>query len=396
MRNSLLVWLLLLASYAMPVRGFGQSCSPSLPTIPLTDFQSADRWCGFRGLLYDSAANTSSSNTPPTAYANAGIAAKNQVYPRNTAGGRDNTNGWIVVVGIGQSNMTLEMCNSAGSNCPNNGNFIKQVSQWQAANVVNSRIVAVDCAAGSRPPVSWQDNTAGYYTDCATRIANATPAGSATLTEAQVQVVLYKDSNPNLGTQTFPLLNPLTTSGCDSAHLHIPPNLTTDTDACVYEYYVGNTARFLKTRYANIQQVFIQSRIYAGYANQFDTDTPSSPEPFAYEYGFGSKWLVSAQARQISNGTIDRVAGDLSSTHAPWVGWGPYYWANGSTARRDGLCWVTADYTTPGSNNYIHPSDSGIRKVGNLLINYYVTSNFTKSWFAVSGATAPDPLPSCP
>jgi hypothetical protein len=393
----MLFLLMVLFAGAVLPSASAQDCSPTLPTIPLTDFVSGQTWCGFRGLLYDSADNASSSNTPPTAYTNVGLTAKNNVFPRNPAGVRDNTNGWIVVIGIGQSNMTLEMCNSAGSNCPNNGNFIQQVTSLQGSGVVNKRVIVVDCASGSHAPVDWQNNTAGYYSDCATRIANATPTGSATLTEKQVQVVLYKDSDPNLGTAQFPYLHALTTSGCDASHFHTPPNPGSDSDACVYEYYVGNTARFIKTRYTNIQQMFVQSRIYAGYSNQLDSDVPSSPEPFAYEYGFGTKWLVSAQARQIAvPGTIDHVAGDLSSTKSPWIGWGPYYWANGSTERKDHLCWVTGDYTTPGPNNYIHPNDAGIQKVGNMLINYYVTSNFSKSWFAVVGATAPDPQTSCP
>jgi hypothetical protein len=393
MKKLVVAFVSLAAFCALTSHTHAQSCSPTSPSIPLTDF-TTQNWCGFRGLLYDSPDNMSSSNTPPSAYATQGLSiAKNQIYRRNPAGAKDTTHGWIVVVAIGQSNWTLEMCNSAGSGCPGtNGNFIFQVGQQQTAGVVNPRIVVVDCASGSRAPVDWQNDTAGYYTDCATRIANATPDGSATLTEKQVQVVLYKDSDPNLGTPTFPFLNPLTTSGCDSTHFHNPPTPAVDTDACDYEFYVGTTARFLKTRYLNIQQMFVHSRIYAGYA----ASSASSPEPFAYEYGFGTKWLVSAQARQIALGTIDPVAGNLSLTGAPWIGWGPYFWANGGTARNDGLCWVTTNYTTPGSNNYIHPSNSGIQKVGNMLINGYVTSALSKPWFAVTGATAPDPGPSCP
>jgi hypothetical protein len=388
MKKLVVAFVSLTAFCALTSLTHAQSCSPTLPTIPLTDFTGTQTWCGFKGLLYDAPSGGTSSNTPPSAYATQGISiAKNQIYPRNSTGGKDTTNGRIVLVAIGQSNWTLEMCNSAGSGCPStNGNFIFQVGQQQTAGVVNPKVVVVDCASGSRAPVDWQNDTAGYYTDCKNRITNAG------LTEAQVQVILYKDSDPNLGTSAFPYLVPLSTAGCN----HVPPVPGVDADACVYEYYVANTARYVKTRYANIQQMFVHSRIYAGYANANDSDIPSSPEPFAYEYGFGTKWLVSAQARQIALGTIDTLAGDLSLTSTPWLGWGPYFWANGGTARNDGLCWVTTNYTTPGSNNYIHPSNSGIQKVGNMLINGYVTSALSKPWFAVTGATAPDPGPSCP
>lgn len=50
----------------------------------------------------------------------------------------------------------------------------------------------------------------------------------------------------------------------------------------------------------NLQQVFISSRIYAGYAT-----TALNPEPYAYETGFSVKWLIEAQLRQLQKGTVD-------------------------------------------------------------------------------------------
>jgi len=132
MKNLVVAIVSIAAFCALTSLTHAQSCSPTPPAIPLTDF-TTQNWCGFRGLLYDSPDNMSSSNTPPSVYATQGISiAKNQIYLRNPAGGKDTTHGWIVVVAIGQSNWTLEMCNSAGSGCPGtNGNFMFQVGQQQ-------------------------------------------------------------------------------------------------------------------------------------------------------------------------------------------------------------------------------------------------------------------------
>jgi hypothetical protein len=88
-------------------------------------------------------------------------------------------------------------------------------------------------------------------------------------------------------------------------------------DACIYEKPVGEVARFARTQYPKTLQMFVHSRTYGGYAKG-----PLNPEPYAYEYGFATKWLVNAQIVQIETGRIDPVAGDLSYTVAPWIALG--------------------------------------------------------------------------
>jgi hypothetical protein len=58
--------------------------------------------------------------------------------------------------------------------------------------------------------------------------------------------------------------------------------------------------------------------------------------------------------------------------------WGPYLWADGTTARKeDGLTWVRSDLVEDG----VHPSDSGRRKVADLLLEFYTTDPLAKGWF---------------
>jgi hypothetical protein len=135
----------------------------------------------------------------------------------------------------------------------------------------------------------------------------------------------------------------------------------------------GNIVRALKVRYPNVQQVFLSSRIYAGYAT-----TTLNPEPYAYESAFAVKWLVAAQIEQMRTGVIDPRAGDLSyDTVAPWLAWGPYMWARGTEPRSDGLVWLRSDLGPDGT----HPANPGRQKVGTMLLSFFKTSPQARCWF---------------
>jgi len=138
--------------------------------------------------------------------------------------------------------------------------------------------------------------------------------------------------------------------------------------------HLGNVVRALQARYPNLQQVYLTSRIYAGYAS-----TSLNPEPYAYESGFSVKWLIEAQIAQMSGGPVDSIAGDLSyDGSVPWLAWGPYLWADGMTPNTSGLLWQCADFAEDGT----HPSESGQSKVGQALYEFFLSSPFTEPWFA--------------
>jgi hypothetical protein len=214
-----------------------------------------------------------------------------------------------------------------------------------------------------------------------------------------VQVVWLKDTN--YGPQC-------SLNGVDCAP-GIDPTNPNYYDAFIAEQYMGDIMRALHARYTHLQQVFISTRIYGGYANSAPQGPVcATPEPFAFEYGISVQRLVLAQIYQAANGGAsngDPYAGDLDYNPSPpehiplasWIDWGPYLWANGDNPRGDGLVWCNdpqgigpaickfkedfrnGDATHLG--DYTHPSDQGEQKVGNLLLNFMTTSPMTTPWF---------------
>jgi len=306
---------------------------------PISEMHS-QTYLGFSGGLYENG-----TNGPPSDHAAAGEARSALVQPLDTSG-NPTAAGKIVLLSIGMSNTTQEFCAGGGLPPCDSWTFVGQALTDGAVN--HSTLLLVNGARGGQSAATWDSATDPNYD----RVRD-TDLANAGATERQVQAAWVKVANPG---PTISLPN-------------------ANSDAYTLETQMGNIVRAMKTRYANLRLVYFSSRIYAGYAT-----TTLNPEPYAYESGFAVKWIVQAQIDQMRNaGTVvDSRAGDLNySTGAPWIAWGPYFWANGATPRSDGLNWVQADLQSDGT----HPSQSGQRKVGTQLLFFFKTAPTTRGWF---------------
>jgi len=161
-------------------------------------------------------------------------------------------------------------------------------------------------------------------------------------------------------------------------------NSPNTTDASNLEQEFGNTLRAAKQRWPNLKLAFVTSRSYGGYA----PPSGGNPEPFAYESGYAVKWLIEAQIKQVRTGNIDSVAGDLSYHVAPWIAWGPYFWADGPEPRSDGLAWCGGSLSPkPPCNGEadFHPDGThptAVTKQVNMLMQFFLNSPYTHAWFA--------------
>lgn len=310
----------------------------SFSATPINDLGTGT-YLGFQGGLYPNG-----SNTMPAGHAAAGMQKASLIEPRNLQGNPD-PNGKIVFLSIGMSNTKQEFCGPTGSGADCDAwSFVGQAINDPEVN--HDTLVMVNGAQGGQTAPDWVSPTNLVYRNIKTGFL--TPIG---LSEAQVQAVWLKNANP----------------GPD---IGLP---SPQADAYVLMDYFGDTLRALKIRYPNLQQVYISSRIYAGY-----TTSPLNPEPYAYESGFAVKWLIEAQINQMATGAVNPITGDLNyNSVTPWISWGPYTWADGLNPRSDGLTWTPADYDP----DMTHPSQEGETQVGSMLLEFFENSPHSESWF---------------
>ena len=320
---------------APSAQAFSGGALPGGASIALTDLGTRT-YLGFVGGLYPNG-----SNTMPAGHAARGMAQAGRIRPLDTQG-RPSATGKYVLLSIGHSSTTQIFCAVSGNRC-NPWSFVGQAAADPAVNRTALRII--NGAQGGQDASRWLSPTDPTYELIRTQAL--APAG---LSEAQVQIVWLKTAT------AFP-----TTSLPGAA-----------ADAQILTQRIGAIVRTLKQRYPNLRQVFISSRSYGGF-----TDV-GNPEPFAFESGFATKWVVEAQIRQLDGGAIDPRAGDLGQNVSPWLAWGAYIWA-GTPAqpRGDGFYWVRSDFEEDG----IHPSTSGERKAGGMLLRFFKTAPQTSCWF---------------
>lgn len=313
--------------------------TPPVSFTPLNDLGSGLYLNQFQGGLYPNG-----SNDVPAAHAADGLARAAAIRPLDMLG-QPNPAGKYALISIGMSNTTQEFCSGNQPGACQPSSFMGQAAAHQAVN--HTSLSLVDGADGGKSAAFWDSPTDPDYDRIVTQWL--TPSG---LSEQQVRVAWVKVANPG------PIVS--------------LPN--TNADAYRLVGQMGNIARALKVRYPNMEQVLFSSRIYAGYAT-----TQLNPEPYAYESGLAVKWLVEAQINQMSGGGVDPRAGDLDYTSgvAPWIAWGPYLWADGMNPRSDGLIWEPGDFQSDGT----HPAASGVQKVGSMLLDFMLNSEFTKPWF---------------
>lgn len=288
---------------------------------PLTELGTA-KYQNFEGGFYPNG-----KNERPAEHEAAGLKLARQVQPLNASGKRD-SNGKVVLLSVGMSNTSQS---SQGFEAELRGST-KKHPQLQFVNGAQGGMTAaaIQSAADGRGATYW-----------ATVDQRLQQAG---VTREQVQVVWIKqaDAGPNSG---FPKY------------------------AQTLQAELQLIVQLIAQRFPNCRLVYLSSRTYGGYAT-----TMLNPEPYAYESGFSVKWLIESQISGSAELNFDAAKGPVKS---PWLSWGPYLWANGSSPRADGFSYDVADFVADGT----HQSPSGQRKVGMLMREFFESDSTTKSWF---------------
>jgi hypothetical protein len=268
-------------------------------------------------------------NTPPKAHLKAGLAMARRILPLD-AEGSQSKDGKIVLISAGMSNTTMKF----------------QTFQKLAAEEhgLNPHLVIVDGAQGGQ--VAWITSKphAPYWDVDDERLK------TAGVTRQQVQAAWILQANPG-------------------------PNRPFPVEVKELQQGIADTLHVMRERFPNLKIAYLSSRTYAGYAT-----SPLNPEPHAYETGFAVKWLIADQIAGKPELNYDASKGPVD---APWCEWGPYVWADGTKANRDGLSYVVADYSDQDGT---HPSLSGRLKVATRLLQFLKTDPTARSWFTADGS----------
>jgi hypothetical protein len=298
---------------------------PSFGLTPLTEMTATDRYKGEDGGLYGAG-----RNDPPAAHLQAATRETARIAPLG-ASGTPAAEGTIALLSIGMGpNARLGAAMQEFS-------FVKQVAD--ADPMKSPRVAIVDGNQGQQGMAQWADAQGAAWFEADRRLQ------AAGISRQQVQIVWVKLAN-------------IQPSGELTEHGR---KLQRDTAAALQN---------ARTRFPNLRIAYLASPIYAGW-----TMIPLNPEPYAYEGAFAARWLIQDQISGNPALNFDPANG---AVRAPLLLWGPYLWADGTTPRKtDGLIYARQDVLEDGT----HPSDSGLRKVANMLVAFFRTDPLARTWY---------------
>ncbi len=222
--------------------------------------------------------------------------------------------GRIVIIAISMSNGNLEF-----------GRFIELYADHPE---VADAIGLVNCARGGNALERWLEK-ASLWDDCRDRVLDSG------FSLDQVKVVWAKNAN-----QFTDHGRTLPDSGAD--YFDLVSN-------------ISDLSERIGREFPSVEAVFHSSRIYAGYVSE--ARQAARGEPLSYEGGLA----VNAAIRRWQAGQLP---------DAPWIGWGPYLWANATTPNATGMFWLPEDFRDGGLDP--HPSGAGETKVANALHAFFL------------------------
>jgi hypothetical protein len=268
------------------------------------------------------------SNTIPPEHLAAGMRLASKIGPLDREG-RPSLDGKIVIVSIGFSNPNMEF---------------PAFQRLAAADpTLNPKLKLINACVGGRSSEVIANPESNYWNEAKALIDKA---GS---TPPQVQVVWLKMVVPN-PSHPFPV------------------------EAKLLASHYEATLRNLHHYFPNARLAILSNRTYGGW-----TEAGGSPEPWAYESGFGVKWAIAGQIAGKPELNWDPEKGDV---RAVWAEWGPYLWTDGEKGRNDGMTYPRSDLGPDG----LHPSPAGQQKIGKMLVEFFKTDPVTRGWFLAKSA----------
>jgi len=320
--------------------------------VPITDMTTLYK--GQDGGLYGGG-----KNTLPAAHRDAYLRESGNIRPLDTAG-RLAADGKIGLITIGFSNPAIE------------SEDFKRTADNDSQK--SSRVVIVNGCIGGRSAVMWAWDGAAVLPKAEQGRLDTEmdllhmPKGVRRNSDHE------KDTWPTLAKRVEAAgLSPKQVQACWLKHVEANPKPLGEFPAHAKALQLDITAilQIARHYYPNLRVVYLSSRTFGGWSGR----ESGSPEPFAYESGFGTRWVIQSQIRGDAELNYDPLHGEVK---APLVLWGPYLWACGNSPRKlDGMTWTQNDVRA----DYLHPNEAGCKKTTALLLNFFKTDEGSRRWF---------------
>ena len=314
---------------------------------PLVDLGPGQTYQGFEGGLYPGA-----SNVRPAAHTAAGQRIAQSIVPLD-ANGKYDPRGKIVFLPIGASptNLTWNGYSTPPGN-PYHDSSIK--GRALADPSTNPQLVFPDIILGGIPG-DWRNPNDPEYGLIDEQLK---PQG---VNRQQVQIAWlypFPRQGPNAGLEDW----------------------TWPSSALSYRDEWKAAVRALKQVYPNVKIAYLGTKHhpYSTWAN----------DPFAHDSAWSVKWAIEDQINGDPSLNYDPAEGEVV---APWIAWGPYFWADDKIPRRyDGFLWTCADVQPgPEGEDYSHVSASGVYKQATLFLNQMKSDPTATPWFLAGVAPPP-------
>ncbi len=297
--------------------------------IPLTDLGTGF-YEGIQGGLYPGG-----SNERPAIHQQKGIDISHTIEPLNDSGVVNYDNGQVLFIGMG------------GSNASNAYNMFIDTMKHYDWKGTNPCMNVKGLFYGGKDLHDMIDSTSTFYWDeLQGRLFNRDD------TWEQVQVVWILEQ-----------------SELESSDL---------------PYYVDYVAdqytrlmQIMLDSMPNLKMVFLSGFHYTGYTHPDHELFDFLVEPKGYWGNLAIKELIE---RQINGDPALDFEGE--GKVAPYVNWGPYFWADGVNPRGgDFLIWPCDDYRDDDTGGGFHLEEIGKYKEAKMLINFYETDTVSSWWY---------------
>jgi len=292
------------------------------PLVPINDLGTGYYLGAEQGGLY-----ADGSNVRPSSHDSSGVSLAQNIQPLDSSGNPSPTGKYVFI--------------SIGESCAQQP-FEEFVALANADPSKNPNLVIVNGATGG-----------------------ATAADLA-LPKNNFWNVIINDDLPNTG------VTPKQVEIAWVNDVNGGPSGTFPTDMTKLQANYESIAQNLLAKFPNIKLAYFSGINYTGYSNGLKN---LSNEPWSYESAFAAKNAIQDQINGNANLNFNPLNGAVL---APWIDWGPYYWANGLLPRSDGLVWTCQDLQDDGT----HPSSpAGRIKVSTQLLNFLKSDDTASIWF---------------